>query len=78
MVRRSHCNEGDVVLSNLKRKGIKVLVLCGLQDSDCMPLAEKFVEAGQLKGIDIKGIWLDTRVHGFFDELDYISLINER
>lgn len=56
----SHLNEITNIIASKK---IAVLVICGLEDEDCRPHAEKFIESSVNKGCKIQVIWIEGLSH---------------
>lgn len=55
----------STILEAIKRKKIKVIMLCGRDDEDSVPLVELFDSQGFEREIDLKTIWIDGLAHDF-------------
>lgn len=67
--------ELDIILETLKKKEIKILMICGDCDEDCTPLAQRFYEKAIEKKININTIWIKCLSHDFPD--DFQDIVNE-
>lgn len=68
----------DDLISALKQRKIKIMIICGDCDEDCAPLAQMFHEKATEKKIAINTIWVKDLSHDFpgnFQEIvnEYIN-----
>lgn len=67
--------EMDNILTTLKQKKIKILMICGDCDEDCAPLARIFHQKATEKKIDINTVWVKGLSHDFPDNFE--DIVNE-
>lgn len=64
----------EPMLEAIKRKNIKVIMLCGREDEDSVPLVELFDKQAIEKQIDLKTIWIDGLAHDFPENFEEMIL----
>ena len=61
-------------MTALSDNNMKVLIICGEDDEDCYPLAEKFATNAKSKNIDINAVFIKGLKHEFPNNLENIII----
>ena len=58
----------DEIMERIRGNLAWVKLVCGTEDEDCLPLAEKFTKAAEQKGISVSAHWIEGMGHRYPDD----------
>ena len=61
----------DEILRFMNDKSIWIKIICGKEDDDCLPLAQRFTEAAKERGIQVNAQWIDGLGHQYPESFLY-------